>query len=148
MGEKKMVVAFAVMAAAVVLSFGIFRFLNQRKTEMLETVPEEAGLEEEMLPEEGTEQEMPAEGEESFSKAGVLLDSNPQSGAEGWTLVYSEEDQPELTLSLVFGETSLCDFGEGEAVCDNGAFETGTTVSVEGTKSGETLIVAKMTKSE
>jgi hypothetical protein len=38
--------------------------------------------------------------------------------------------------------------GEGEMICDPAAFETGTMISVEGTKREGTVMVARMTRSE
>ena len=88
--------------------------------------------------------DQPAAQESDFSISGVLIgDGNP------WTLIYDDAaiGAPAATLELVFNDSSLCDFGQGDTSCTPMYFEVGTGIQVTGQKDGTRLIVSKIKRS-
>lgn len=77
----------------------------------------------------------------NFRTLGTI--ANEDNPDVGWKFVYGGS-----TAYLLFTDASLCDFGKGGGPCPRSktvANIVGNTVSVEGEKSGDKVIVAKLT---
>ncbi len=88
--------------------------------------------------------DQPSEPESGFSISGVLIgDGNP------WTLIYDDAatGAPAATFELIFTDSSLCDFGQGETSCTPMYYEVGTGIEVTGQKDGSKLIVSHVKRS-
>ena len=88
--------------------------------------------------------DQPSTQESSFSISGVLIgDGNP------WNLIYDDAatGSAAATLELVFTDSSLCDFGQGDTSCTPMYYEFGTGIEVTGQKDGSKLIVPRVKRS-
>ncbi|MBU1130445.1 hypothetical protein KKE45_03960 [Patescibacteria group bacterium] len=75
--------------------------------------------------------------------SGVLIgDGNP------WTVIFDDPTTgaPAATFELVFNDSSLCDFGQGDTSCIPMYFEVGTGIEITGQKDGSQLIVSQISR--
>lgn len=86
--------------------------------------------------------------EVNFSQAGNILnwDSQTESYTDEWTFLYEKPGNPAISLKLVFSQSSLCNIGEGEKVCDKGELNNGDRVELEGSRVGDKVTVIKLEK--
>ncbi|HUV46917.1 MAG TPA: hypothetical protein VMW29_02165 [Candidatus Bathyarchaeia archaeon] len=84
----------------------------------------------------------------NFSQTGNALnwDSKTESYTEEWKLLYEAPGNPSLSVNLVFGQNSVCDFGSGDEVCDKSKLSNGDLVKVEGNKAGDIVSIMKLKK--
>lgn len=85
---------------------------------------------------------------ENFDKRGNLTDwdSKLEKETGSWILLYDEPGRLAIAANLVFDNSSKCDLGNGEEICDKSKFELGTTARVQGVEEGGKVKVTKLTK--
>lgn len=76
-------------------------------------------------------------------KDGVIV-QREENEETVWKFIYEEPGAPVLQVMLDFNNRSLCDYGQGEQICNEKKFENGLRVHVEGNKNGDQLKVIRL----
>lgn len=86
--------------------------------------------------------------EVNFSEEGNILnwDSQTESYTQDWTLLYEKPTNPALSVKLIFNESSMCDLGQGEGICDKSLLNNGDRAKVDGFNSNRQVIVINLKK--
>jgi len=86
--------------------------------------------------------------EVNFSEEGNILnwDSQTESYTQDWTLLYEKPTNPALSVMLIFNESSVCDLGQGEGICDKSLLNNGDRAKVDGFNSNRQVTVINLKK--
>ena len=134
--------ALLIVLTLVVLGVGLgaYRYYRQQQISLAPEELVEIPAEEMKEPTDSVVKEEPSSEAEHLG-AGVLLQKE-----DHWIMLFDEPGKPAANLVLKFNENSLCDFGEGEHVCDEKKFVQGINIMVEGQKEGNNLTVIRLNK--
>ena len=82
----------------------------------------------------------------NFTYDGHLIKQGIGSDSESWTFLYEGPGAPAQTANLIFKHYSLCDFGNGQSVCQIKLrrAESGIKVHLEGNKENKVVTVLKI----
>lgn len=79
-----------------------------------------------------------------FSKDGNLRLKIGEETEGQWMFIYDEPGKMAANVLLDFNNRSICDYGNGEQICNTKKFEIGQRVHVEGNINGDLLTVLKL----
>jgi len=152
---------FLIIGLVVFVNLGLFiyfRFQDQTKPVSTPSLSESASQSDQSVPSDQqpvdqsgdqsagqdlppADVDQPSARESDFSIEGILIgDGNP------WTIIYDDPvtGSPAATLELVFTDSSLCDFGQGDTSCFPMYFEVGTGIQATGQKDGSKLTISQI----